>query len=383
MTWEEWLEAAAPVTGPAERPAAPMLVYTSGTTGRPRGTEVRWVAGEHLTAESYLSALVEQTHTPQGAHLVAGPLAHNGPLTAVRHLLAGRPVVVLGKFDAEKTLAAIERHQVASSVMVPTHFVRLLGLPAEVRAKYDVSSVTLLAHTGSSCPAWVKRDMIDWFGPVLLESYGGSEVGTLCRITSAEWLAHPGSVGRAVPPYEAIVLDEQGDPVAPGVTGLLCFRAPEGRGISYLHDPEKTAAAYVAPGVLTFGEIGHVDADGFVYITDRAADMVVSGGVNLYPAESEQVLGTHPKVADVAVIGIPHGDLGEQLLALVVPVDEDHPPSAAELEAWSRLELASYKCPRRYDFVSQLPRNAMNKLDKPTMRRNYLASDVLQKERRP
>ena len=225
--------------------------------------------------------------------------------------------------------------------------------------------------------------MIEWFGPVLLESYGGSEVGTLCRISSPEWLAHPGSVGRAVPPYETVVLDEQGAPVAAGVTGLLCFRAPEGRGISYLHDPEKTAAAYVAPGVLTLGEIGHVDEDGFVYVTDRAADMVVSGGVNLYPAESEQVLGTHPQVADIAVIGIPHGDLGEQLLALVVPVDEAHPPTPAELEAWARLELAPYKCPRRFDFVSQLPRNAMNKLDKPTMRRNYLASDVLQKERRP
>jgi acyl-CoA synthetase (AMP-forming)/AMP-acid ligase II len=372
VTWDAWLAAEHPTAGTADvRPAAPLLVYTSGTTGRPRATEVRWVAGTHETAAGYLRALVDESHTPAGPHLVAGPLQHNAPLTAVRHLLTGQPVVVLERFDAERALAAIDRHRVTSSVLVPTHFQRLLALPAEVRDRYDVSSLRLVAHTGSACPPEVKRAMIDWFGPVLVESYGGSEVGTLCRIGVEDWLARPGSVGRPVPPFEALVVDPDGARLPAGATGLLCFRAPPERGIRYLHDAEKTAAAYVADGVLTLGDVGHVDADGFVYVTDRAADVVVSGGVNLYPAESERVLATHPGVADVAVIGVPDADLGEQLLALVVPARAAEPPAAPDLEAWCRRSLASYKCPKRYELVSGLPRNAMNKLDKPAMRRPY------------
>jgi acyl-CoA synthetase (AMP-forming)/AMP-acid ligase II len=373
VTWDAWLAAEQPADAPAlgERPAAPLLVYTSGTTGRPRATEVRWVAGTHATAAGYLRALLDESHTPAGPHLVAGPLQHNAPLTAVRHLLTGQPVVVLERFDAERALAAVHSHRVTSSVMVPTHFQRLLALPAEVRERYDVSSLRLLAHTGSACPPAVKRAVIDWFGPVLVESYGGSEVGTLCRIGVEDWLARPGSVGRPVPPFEALVLDDDGARLPAGATGLLCFRAPPERGIRYLHDAEKTAAAYVADGVLTLGDVGHVDADGFVYVTDRAADVVVSGGVNLYPAESERVLATHPGVADVAVIGVPDADLGEQLLALVVPSRAADPPAAPDLEAWCRRSLASYKCPKRYELVPDLPRNAMNKLDKPAMRRPY------------
>ena len=372
-SWAQWLASAPPLSNPADRPAAPMLVYTSGTTGRPSGTEVRWLTGPQPTAGHYLAALIEQSHTPSGAHLVAGPLQHNGPLTAVRHLLTGEPVVVLERFDAEAALAAIERYRVASSVMVPTHFQRMLSLPAEVRERYDVSSLRLLAHTGSACPVAVKEAMIAWFGPVLVESYGGSEVGTLCRIGSNDWLARRGSVGRPVPPFEVLVLDDDGTPLPGGTSGLLCFKAPAGHGISYHHDPDKTASAYVAPGVLTLGDIGRVDDDGFVYITDRAADVVVSGGVNLYPAEGEQCLLTHPQVADVAVIGIPHPDLGEQLLALVVSTTAE-PPSAAELQAWCRRTLAPYKCPRRFEFLEVLPRNAMNKLDKPALRRPYWPS---------
>jgi acyl-CoA synthetase (AMP-forming)/AMP-acid ligase II len=372
-SWEQWLASAPLMSDPVDRPAAPMLVYTSGTTGRPSGTEVRWLTGTQPTAVHYLEALIEQSHTPPGAHLVAGPLQHNGPLTAVRHLLAGEPVVVLDRFDAERALAAIERHRVSSSVMVPTHFQRMLNLPTEVRERYDVSSLRMLAHTGSACPIAVKEAMIQWFGPVLVESYGGSEVGTLCRIGSNDWLTRRGSVGRAVPPFEVLVLAEDGTALPVGTSGRLCFKAPADQGIRYHHDPDKTASAYVAPGVLTLGDIGKVDDDGFVYITDRAADVVVSGGVNLYPAESEQVLLTHPQVADVAVIGIPHADLGEQLLALVVPTSADL-PSAAELEAWCRRTLAPYKCPRRYEFVEVLPRNAMHKLDKKTLRRPYWPS---------
>jgi acyl-coenzyme A synthetase/AMP-(fatty) acid ligase len=360
---------------PTTRPAAPMLVYTSGTTGRPRASIVRWAFGTFDSAGDYLDALISQSHTPDGPHLVAGPLQHNGPLTAVRHLLSGRGVIVLSKFDAERALQAISQHRVTSSVMVPTHFQRLLALPADVRAKYDVSSMRLLAHTGSACPPAVKRAMIDWFGPVLAESYGGSEVGTLCRIGATEWLDHPGSVGRPVPPYEVLVLDDDRQPVPTGQPGLLCFRVPEDRGISYLNDAEKTAAAYVTAGVVTLGDVGTVDDEGYVYITDRAVDMVVSGGVNLYPAESEQALIAHPDVADVAVIGIPHADLGEQLLALVIPTDAASPPSAEELNTWCRERLAAYKTPKKYEFVAFLPRNAMTKLDKRALRRPYWSAE--------
>jgi long-chain acyl-CoA synthetase len=281
--------------------------------------------------------------------------------------------VVLGRFDAERVLQLIERHRVTSSVMVPTHFSRLLALDPEVRGRHDVSSLDTIAHTGSACPPDVKRAMIEWFGPVLVESYGGSEIGTVCRITSEEWLAHPGSVGRVVEPFAVVVLDEEGTELGPGEVGVLGFRTPPGREVSYHADPEKTRSAYLAPGVATLGDVGYVTDDGFVYITDRVADMVVSGGVNLYPAESEKVLLEHPQVRDVAVIGVPDPDLGEALRALVLPGEP--PPDPAELAAWCRERLASYKCPKTYELVETLPRNVMGKLDKRALRRPYWGGD--------
>ena len=376
IRWQTWLDSSRSLTPDPGRPARPPLVYTSGTTGRARGTEVRWVPITPPTAVEYANALASAASFPPGPHLVVGPLQHNGPLTAVRHLLGGEPVVILGRFDAERVLALIEAHRVTSSVMVPTHFARLLALPEQVRAKYDVSSLRSVPHTGAACPPDVKRAMIDWFGPVLVESYGGSEVGTVCRITSQEWLTHPGSVGRAVPPFESVVLDETQQPVAPGKVGVLGFRAPPERGISYHGDPEKTAKAYLAPGVLTLGDVGYIDADGFVFITDRIADMVVSGGVNLYPAESEQILITHPAIADVAVIGVPDPDLGEALKALVVLRPQGEPGvTPQELGTFCRASLAAYKCPKTYDFVPELARNAMGKLDKRALRRPFWQSD--------
>jgi long-chain acyl-CoA synthetase len=370
VTWEEWVEAAAPADWP-QRPPRPAMVYTSGTTGRARGTQTRWVLGPVVDHQEYVGRLRERAQFPEGTHIVVGPLQHNGPLTAVRHLLLGRPVVVVGKFDGEQVLRLIERYRVTSSVMVPTHFQRLLGVDPAVREAIDVSSLQLVAHTGSACPPDVKRAMIDWFGPVLLESYGGSESGTLCRITSTEWLEHPGSVGRAVEPFRVIVVDEEGNELGPGETGILAFEAPEGYGPSYHQDPEKTAKAYVRPNAFTLGDMGHVDENGFIFITDRMSDMVVSGGVNLYPSESENALRRHPAVADVAVIGIPHPDLGEQLLALVVPDDPEDPPDPADLEAFCRDLISAYKIPRRYEFIAELPRNEMQKVDKKALRRPY------------
>jgi acyl-CoA synthetase (AMP-forming)/AMP-acid ligase II len=282
-------------------------------------------------------------------------------------MLAGVPVVVHEKFDARATLAAIDQHRIESSIMVPTHFVRCLALHDEVRSGYDVSSLQQVAHTGGKCPIDVKRAMIEWWGPVLSESYGGTESGTVASISSADWLAHPGSVGRAVAPFEALVVDEEGDELPANAEGRLYFRDTTGRGIVYEGDPQKTADAHLSPGVFTLGEIGYVDDDGFVFITDRFSDMVVSGGVNVYPAEAEQALAGHPDVVDVACVGVDDHDMGESLLALVqlrdgVAVD------AGALDAWCRRSLAGYKCPKQYRQVDEIPRNPMGKIDKRSLR---------------
>ncbi len=369
--WDAWTGSRRTLPGDLDRPARPLLVYTSGTTGKARGTQVRWAPTTITSARAYAEVLASRSGFPAGPHLVVGPLQHNGPLTSVRHLLSGEPVVVLGRFDAERVLALVAEHRVTSSVMVPTHFSRLLALPENARSRYDVSSLRNVAHTGSACPADVKRAMIDWFGPVLVESYGGSEIGTVCRITSEEWLSHPGSVGRVVPPFEAVVLDD-GEELPPGEVGVLGFRTPPGREVSFHGDEEKTRKAYLAPGVATLGDVGYVTLNGFVYITDRIADMVLSGGVNLYPAESERVLVEHPAVAEVAVIGVPDGDLGEALRALIVPAGD---LELDELKAFCRERLASHKCPKTFELVDALPRNAMGKLDKRALRRPYWDGD--------
>lgn len=374
VPWDDWV-ASAVATDVPDRPARPAMVYTSGTTGRARGTQTRWVLTPVASHREYLDRLRQRAQFPDGVHIVVGPLQHNGPLTAVRHLLLGRPVVIVGKFDGAEVLELIERYRVTSSVMVPTHFQRLLAVDPDIRNATDVSSLQLVAHTGSACPPDVKRAMIEWFGPVLLESYGGSESGTLCRISSADWLSHPGSVGTVVEPFRVVVVDEDGSELPGREVGLLAFEAPEGYGISYHRDGEKTAKAYVRPGAFTLGDMGYVDEHGFVFITDRMSDMVVSGGVNLYPSESESVLLQHHKVADVAVIGIPHPDLGEQLLALVVPTDPAFPPAASDLEDFCRESLASYKIPRRFEYLAELPRNEMQKVDKKALRRPYWDSD--------
>jgi acyl-CoA synthetase (AMP-forming)/AMP-acid ligase II len=214
--------------------------------------------------------------------------------------------------------------------------------------------------------------MIEWFGPILLDAYGSTEVGTICSITSEEWLRHPGSVGRCIPPFaRAIVVDDAGNEVPPGTEGKLYFEDSTGRGIVYPNDPEKSAKAHLRPGVFTIGEIGYVTDDGFVYITDRFSDMIVAGGVNIYPAEAEAVIITHPKVADVAVIGVPDADLGEAVKALVVAKDPVDPPTPAELMALCREHLAGYKCPRTIDVVSSVGRNAMGKINKRALRSPY------------
>ena len=300
---------------------------------------------------------------------------HTGPLGTARNVFAGMSLISVQHFDAEKALALIEKYKVAGSVMVPTHFQRMLALPPEVRKKYDVSSVQRLAHTGAACPRDVKRAMIEWFGPVLVEAYGGTEAGSTTFITSPEWLERPGSVGKALPPFETEIYGDDLQPVGPNEIGQVYFRDTSGHGIVYRGDPDKTAAAHIAPGVFTLGEMGYVDEEGYLFITDRVSDMIVSGGVNIYPAEAEHVLLTHPKVADLAIIAAPNAEMGEEALALVIPEDPNDPPSIDELKAFCRASLASYKCPRRYEFVDDIGRTAMGKVNKKALRAKYWPSD--------
>lgn len=370
--WEAFLDAAPRNRVPQTVRPRPPLMYTSGTTGVPKGTELPpTMFGTGATVAENVADIARNPLAALGPHLVVGPLYHTGPLSGARLLLAGVPVVVLGHFDAERTLAAIHTHRVESSIMVPTHFIRLLGLPEATRRRYDVSSLRLVAHTGSACPVDVKRAMIDWFGPVLVEAYGATEVGTVCSIDSSDWMAHPGSVGRPVDPFEVVVLDDALRPVPAGVAGRLYFRDRTGRGVVYHNDPEKSRAAHAEPGVFTLGEVGYVDSAGFVYLTDRFSDLVVSGGVNIYPAESEQVLQTHPAVADVACIGVPHPEMGEELVALVVPADPASKPPPDELLRWCRDRLSHYKCPRGLSYVDSVGRTPMGKVNKHQLRAAY------------
>jgi len=357
-----------PIALRGDQRVIPNLLFTSGTTGRPKAVQLPpKTIGDSPDLAGFLTFLTSHRLTKLGTHLVVGPLYHNGPLTAVRLLLAGVPIVVHERFDAEATLAAIEEHRIESSIMVPTHFVRMLALPDAKRARYDVSALKSVSHTGGKCPIDVKRAMIEWWGPVLSESYGGTESGSVCTINSTDWLAHPGSVGRAVAPFEALVVDADGNHLPPGTEGRLYFRDTTGRGIIYEGDAQKTADAHIAPGVFTLGEIGYIDADGFVFITDRFSDMVVSGGVNIYPAEAEQVLTLHPSVADVACVGIDDREMGEQLIALV-QLRPGAVGDADALQAWCRASLAGYKCPKQIRFIPEVPRNPMGKIDKKSLR---------------
>jgi long-chain acyl-CoA synthetase len=347
-------------------PAGGNMFYTSGTTGRPKG--VKRAIASSLGAQLHALAAAGPVLGLDGGgpHLVTGPLYHAAPVGfAAMDLHRGGPLVIMPSWDAEQTLDLIETWAIHNTHIVPTMCVRLLRLDPERRARFDPRSLHTVLHGAAPIARPVKQAMIEWWGEVLVEYWGGSEGGVVTLVGSADWLAHPGTVGRTVPTYEVFAADAEGRPLPVGETGeLYCRHGSAARVFEYHNDAAKTAASELEPGVYTIGDIGRVDPDGYVYLSDRVSNMIISGGVNIYPAEIEQVLTEHEAVADAAVFGIPDDDWGEQVKAAVELADGfvASDALAAELQTFVRGRLAGYKVPRSIDFEEQLPRFPTGKL---------------------
>ena len=350
----------------------PML-YSSGTTGRPKGVKPA-LTGDPLGTGEALTAMVKLLFgaSDESVYLSPAPLYHSAPLRyCTQFLRIGATVVVMERFDAEGALRAIETHRITHSQWVPTMFVRMLKLDEAVRNRYDVSSLEFAVHAAAPCPIPIKEQMMEWWGPVLHEYYAGTEGNGFCYASPEDWLAHKGTVGKALG-GELHIVDDDGNEVPVGEEGDVYF----GKGIQefeYHNDPEKTAAARMANGWSTLGDIGRVDEDGFLFLTDRKSNMIISGGVNIYPQETENVLTVHPKVHDVAVFGVPNADFGEEVKAVVQPMDPDSAGEALEREliAYCREHLADVKCPRSIDFREELPRHPTGKLYKRLLKDEY------------
>jgi acyl-CoA synthetase (AMP-forming)/AMP-acid ligase II len=365
----------------AKYPAEPLddevegqfMFYSSGTTGRPKGIKPARQEMPYGSGGGALVSLIQMMYgfSPDTVYLCPAPLYHAAPLgwsTAAQRL--GATVILMEKFDPVQCLELIERYRVTHVQFVPTHFIRMLKLSDEERAAHDHSSLEMVVHAAAPCPAEVKRQMIDWWGPIVNEYYAGSEGNGFCAINSAQALAHPGSVG--VPLMGKLhICDDDGVELPTGEAGQIWFESD--LKFEYHNDPDKTASAYNDRGWSSLGDIGYVDAEGFLYLTDRASHMIISGGVNIYPQEVENELALHPKVADVAVIGVPHDELGEEVKAVVIPADGIDPSDelGGELIAYCRSKLAHYKCPVSIDFVSELPRLPTGKLLKRQLRSQY------------
>ncbi len=369
--------AAHPASPIADQSTGRVMLYSSGTTGRPKGILPTPPEDPDVEAAVPLMMLARGFGIAGGAeckYLSPAPLYHAAPLgwSSTIHRLGGT-VVVMEKFDAENALGAIEQYGITDSQWVPTHFVRMLKLPARTRERYDLTTHKCAIHAAAPCPADTKRAMIEWWGPILFEYYAGSEGNGMTMIGSGDWLTHEGSVGRAVL-GTVHICDDDGAELPVGEEGAIFFESPY--PFAYHKDAAKTAEATHPAGWTTLGDIGRLDADGFLYLTDRRTNMIISGGVNIYPQEIENLLVTHPKVIDAAVIGAPHDEMGEQVVAVVQPAEADAPPAAleAELAAFLETRLSRMKLPRMYDFRSELPREANGKLYKRKLKDEFAAA---------
>jgi len=371
--WDD-LTAGQPSTPPADRAAGAAMHYTSGTTGKPKGVRRKLSGADPDVAAAgggFLLRLFGTQAHDGNVHLCGSPLYHTAVLAfASGSLHLGHPVVLMDRWTPEDMLRLIERHRVTHSHMVPTQFHRLLALPEEVQARYDVSSLRSMVHAAAPCPVEIKQRMLDWWGPVVFEYYAATEGGGTV-VTPEQWLERPGTVGLPWPTSEIRILDDAGQDVPTGEVGTVYMKLGQG-DFEYFKDRGKTDANRTA-GFFTVGDIGYLDEGGYLFLCDRKSDMIISGGVNIYPAEIEAALLTHPDVADAAVFGIPHDDWGEEIKAVVEPapgVDADD-ALTDRLLAHCGERLARFKLPKSIDYTTEMPRDPNGKLYKRKLRDPY------------
>ncbi len=370
-TFEDWRDAQ-PLDEPANTLAGGPMFYTSGTTGRPKGVwrPTHQISTAEALARWHAGAATWGFDGP-GNHLVATPIYHAAPYACIMFALAhGQTVVVQPRFDPEGFLRDVQSHGINTTHIVPTQMIRLLRLSEEVRGAYDISSLTQVFHGAAPCPAWVKRGMIDWFGPVIIEYFASSEGAGPVIATSADWLRKPGTVGRCPPEIEITVVGENGEDLPPGEVGTFYFRRDGVPPPTYHNAADKTAESRLPDGRFTVGDAGWIDEEGYVFLSDRKIDMIISGGANIYPAEVEAALSAHSEVADCAVFGVPDTEWGEQVMA-VVQLAPGAGATEAELINWCRERIAAYKCPKRVTFRQDMPREASGKLKKRLLREPY------------
>jgi long-chain acyl-CoA synthetase len=371
-----WEQAVAPHAAGAALPVRPVgrdMLYSSGTTGKPKGIWRPLTPFEKRMDDPPAAVVIRRafSFSDDMVYLSPAPLYHAAPLGYVTRVLeSGGSVVLMKKFDPVRALQSIERFKATHSQWVPTMFIRMLALPEADRTRHDLSSMRCAIHAAAPCPPDVKRRMIDWWGPLIYEYYSGSETIGTTVINSAEWLAHPGSVGRAV--FGAVhILDGEGRDLAANQIGRIFFSG--GPAFDYHNDAEKTRNARDGQGRATYGDLGHLDEEGYLYISGRRTDLILSGGVNIYPQEIENVLATFPGIADAAVIGVMHAEFGEEVKAVIelLPGQSGSEALASEIIAFCRANLSHLKCPRSVDFVASLPRLENGKLLKRLLRDRY------------
>ncbi|MEU9689982.1 MULTISPECIES: acyl-CoA synthetase [Amycolatopsis] len=359
---------------PERRTAGSPMLYTSGTTGRPKGVRRPLTGADPDSvpaASTWFFGIFGLAPHDAHVHLCGSPLYHTAVLNFVAiSLQLGHTAVLMDRWDAEDMLRLIDRHRVTHSHMVPTQFRRLLALPDDVRAAYDLSSLRVMIHGAAPCPLEVKRRMLDWWGPVVTEYYAATEGGGTA-ISGEEWLKKPGSVGLPWPGSTIKILDDEGTELPAGETGTVYMKMGDSK-FEYHKDRAKTDKARVGD-LFTLGDVGHLDEDGYLFLHDRKADLIISGGVNIYPAEIEGELVMHPKIADVAVFGVPHEDWGEAIKAVVEPADGVEPSEelTAEILEYAASRLAKFKLPRSVDYLPELPRDPNGKLYKRKLRDPY------------